>query len=116
MKTRVMKYLKGTTLMVAGGVSAMILNVNIAYATISTRLSPIFAFAQSELLIIGRNLCIIALILCGMKYAMASDAQSAKSAKDWAWKIGIGLIIMLLASEIVPLFADQIAGGGTGTV
>lgn len=116
MKTKITNSFKGTALVGAGAVSALILNINVAFATIATRLNPIFAFAQSELLIIGRNLCIIALILCGIKYAMSSDAQSAKSAKDWAWKIGIGLIVMILASEIVPLFADQIAGTGTGTV
>lgn len=116
MKTKIMNSVKGVALAGAGIISAVLININFAYATISTRLAPVFALVESELLIIGRNLCVIALIGCGIKYAWANDAQSAKSAKDWAFKIFIGLIIMMIAKEVIPMFAEQVAGTTTPTV
>ena len=113
MKAKVINSIKGLGLVIAGICSAIIVNINIAYASIATRLDPIFVLAESELLTIGKRLCIIALIICGIKYAWASDPQSSKAAKDWGFKILVGLVIMILASEIIPLFATQIAGTTT---
>ena len=82
--------------------------LNTAYTPIASMLDPIFSMAESELLIIGKRLCVAAIIGCGIKYAFSSDAQSAKNAKDWGIRILLGLIIMVLATDIVPLFADMV--------
>lgn len=114
MITKAKNYLKNLALAGTGIGAALILNLNAAYATtISSRLTPVFALAESELVTIGIRIGVIALIICGIKWIAASEAQSAKSAKDWAIKIFIGLVILVLAREIVPLFADTIAGTGT---
>lgn len=78
-------------------------------ASVSAMLDPIFLMAESELLSIGKRLCVAALMICGIKYSFASDPQNAKTAKDWGLRILAGLIIMILAGDIIPLFVDMIA-------
>ncbi len=78
-------------------------------ASVSAMLDPIFLLAETELLSIGKRLCVAALMVCGIKYSFASDPQNAKTAKDWGLRILVGLIIMILAGDIIPLFVDMIA-------
>lgn len=78
-------------------------------ASVSAMLDPIFLLAETELLSIGKRLCVAALMICGIKYSFASDPQNAKTAKDWGLRILVGLIIMILAGDIIPLFVDMIA-------
>ena len=89
MKTKILNSIKATGLALAGMTTAVVL-------------------IESELLIIGKRLCVAAIIGCGIKYAFSSDAQSAKNAKDWGIRILLGLIIMVLATDIMPLFADMV--------
>lgn len=79
-----------------------------AAPTFTSVLDPLFHQAEVELLMLGKRLCVAAIIGCGIKYAFASDAQSAKNAKDWGIRILLGLLIMILATDIVPLFSDMI--------
>ena len=83
--------------------------LNTAYTPIASMLDPIFSMAESELLINGKRLCVVALIGCGIKYAFANDPQSAKTAKDWGIRILAGLLIMILAGDIIPLFANMVS-------
>ena len=108
MKTKILNSMKTTGLALAGMATAVVLNINIAYASVAEMLDPVLLMIESELLIIGKRLCVAAIIGCGIKYAFASDAQSAKNAKDWGTRILLGLIIMVLATDIVPLFADMV--------
>ena len=83
--------------------------LTISSASVSAMLDPIFLMAESELLSIGKRLCVAALMICGIKYSFASDPLNAKTAKDWGLRILAGLIIMILAGDIIPLFVDMIA-------
>ena len=108
MKTKILNSMKTTGLVLAGMTTAVVLNINTAYASVSTMLDPVLLMIESELLTIGKRLCVLAIIGCGIKYSFASDAQSAKNAKDWAIRILLGLLIMVIATDIVPLFADMV--------
>lgn len=44
---------------------------------------------------------LIALAICGIVYLVSSDQQSAMQAKKWAFRIFIGLMIVLFASVII---------------
>ena len=89
--------------------SASAIMLTVSSASVSAMLDPIFLMAESELLSIGKRLCVAALMICGIKYSFASDPQNAKTAKEWGLRILAGLIIMILAGDIIPLFVDMIA-------
>lgn len=89
--------------------SASAIMLTVSSASVSAMLDPIFLMAESELLSIGKRLCVAALMICGIKYSFASDSQNAKTAKDWGLRILVGLIIMILAGDIIPLFVYMIA-------
>lgn len=80
-----------------------------AASSFTSVLDPLFHQAEVELIMLGKKLCVVALMFCGIKYAFTTDVQSAKNAKDWAMRILAGLVIMILASDIIPLFVDMVS-------
>ena len=51
---------------------------------------------------------LVALAICGIIYLVSSDQQSAMQAKKWAFRIFIGLAIVLLASVIINGITDTL--------
>ena len=92
---------------VISAMGAVMTSLVVASATTGTglgnRIDGVLNLFQSDLMIIGRRVGILAIIMCAIKYAMASDAQSAKTAKDWAIKIAIGVIALYSAEAIMNI-------------
>ena len=110
MKAKYIKQIKAVSLTLVCAVAVIAMTPTVAYAatSISEMLSPVLLLVESELILIGKRICVIMLMACGIKFAFASDVQSAKLAKEWGMRIFVGLLIMILATDIVPLFITMI--------
>ena len=63
----------------------------------------------TELKNLANPLGIVAMICCGLLWLVSSDPQTVMKAKQWLFRIFIGIVIVNLASTIINAISSAVA-------
>ena len=63
----------------------------------------------TELKNLANPLGIVAMICCGLLWLVSSDPQTVMKAKQWLFRIFIGIVIVNLATTIIQAISSAVA-------
>ena len=75
-----------------------------------TSITNLLTRLATELKGIANPLGIVAMICCGLLWLVSSDPQTVMKAKQWLFRIFIGIVVVNLASTVIEAISSSVAG------